>query len=158
VLKEVVVFWASRAFDPFQISHRNIKVGCNHISAFTIIWVITTLWYTWYSMKQMDNSAMANDQMKMMKYMQYAMPVMFMFFFNSFASGLTLYLCFSNLLNIGQTVVTKQWLIDHDKIKVQLEINKNKPKKTGGFRERLENAVKEQQRVQEEKLKQQKKK
>ncbi|MCC6411705.1 MAG: membrane protein insertase YidC [Saprospiraceae bacterium] len=128
----------------------------NHISAFTIIWVITTLWYTWYSMKQMDNSAMANDQMKMMKYMQYAMPVMFMFFFNNFASGLTLYLCFSNLLNIGQTVVTKQWLIDHEKIKVQLEINKNKPKKTGGFRERLENAVKEQQRVQEEKNKKKK--
>ncbi len=130
----------------------------NHLSAFTIIWVITTLWYTWYSMKQMDNSAMANDQMKMMKYMQYAMPVMFMFFFNSFASGLTLYLCFSNLLNIGQTVVTKQFFINHDKIREQLEINKNKPKKEGGFRARLEQAVKEQQRVQEERLKQQKKK
>ena len=128
----------------------------NHLSAFTIIWVVTTLWYTWYSMKQMDNSAMANDQMKIMKYMQYAMPVMFMFFFNSFASGLTLYLCFSNLLNIGQTVVTKQWLIDHDKIRVKLEENRNKPKKTTGFRARLEQAVNEQQRVQEEKNKKKK--
>ncbi|MCK6691453.1 MAG: membrane protein insertase YidC, partial [Thermoanaerobaculia bacterium] len=126
----------------------------NHISAFTLIWVVTTLWYTWYSMKQMDANAMAaNDQMKVMKYMQYGMPVIFMFFFNSFASGLTLYLCFSNILNIGQTVVTKQFLIDHEKIKAQLEANKNKPKKAGGWRERFEAAMKEQQRVQEERSK-----
>ena len=126
-----------------------------HLSAFTLIWVVTTLWYTWYSMKQMDNSAMAggSDQMKIMKYMQYGMPVMFMFFFNSFAAGLTLYLCFSNILNIGQTVVTKQFFIDQDKIKAQLEINKNSPKKKGGFAERMQAAMKEQQRVQEEKAK-----
>lgn len=130
----------------------------NHISAFTLIWVATTLWYTWYSMKQMDTGAMQNDQMKIMKYMQYFMPVMFMFFFNSFASGLTLYLCFSNILNIGQTVVTKRYLIDHEKINAQLERNRQKPKKESGFRARLEQAVKEQQRIQEERNKQQGKK
>ncbi len=128
----------------------------DHISAFTFIWVITTLWYTWYNMKQMDTSAMnANPALK---YMQYIMPVMFMFFFNSFASGLTTYLCFSNLLNIGQTVVTKAWFIDHDKIREKLEANRAKPKKSGGWRERFEQALKEQQRVQAEKEKQQKKK
>jgi len=122
----------------------------NHISLFTIIWVITTFWYTWYSMKQMDNATMNGDQAKMMKYMQYGMPFMFMFFFNTFASGLTCYLCFSNLLNVGQTVFTKKLLINNDKIRAQLEVNKNKPKKTGGFRDRLQQAMKEQQRVQEE--------
>lgn len=125
-----------------------------HISLFTLIWVVTTLWYTWYSMKQMDASQMQNnDQMKVMKYMQYTMPVFFMFFFNNFASGLTLYLCFSNILNIGQTLVTKEFLIDKEKIKAQLEINKAKPKKTTGFRARLDQAMKEQQRVQDEKAK-----
>lgn len=126
-----------------------------HISLFTLIWVVTTLWYTWYSMKQMDASSMQNnDQMKIMKYMQYTMPVFFMFFFNSFASGLTLYLCFSNILNIGQTLVTKEFLIDKEKIAAQLEANKAKPKKQSGFRARLEQAMKEQQRIQEEKNKQ----
>jgi YidC/Oxa1 family membrane protein insertase len=125
-----------------------------HISLFTLIWVVTTLWYTWYSMKQMDVSTMQTDQMKIMKYMQYFMPVMFMFFFNSFASGLTLYLCFSNILNIGQTVVTKQFLIDNEKITAELEANKNKPKKGGGWRDRFEQAMKEQQKVQAEKAKQ----
>lgn len=129
-----------------------------HISAFTLIWVATTLWYTWYSMKQMDPATMANDQMKVMRWMQYLMPVMFMFFFNNFASGLTLYLCFSNILNISQTVLTKQFLINHDKIKAELEANKNKPKKTTGLRARFEDAMKEAQRQQAEQKKQPKKK
>jgi YidC/Oxa1 family membrane protein insertase len=95
----------------------------------------------------MDQSAMQNDQMKVMQYMQYFMPVMFMFFFNNFASGLTCYLVFSNILNIAQTVVTKNYLINHDKIKEKLEKNRLKPRKAGGLRERLENAMKEQQRT-----------
>ena len=130
----------------------------NHISLFTIIWVVTTLWYTWYSMKQMDGNATMNpEQAKMMKYMQYAMPLMFMFFFNTFASGLTCYLSFSNLLNVGQTIFTKQFLIDNDKIRAKLEANKANPKKKSAFRERLDQAMKEQQRLQDERSKQQKK-
>lgn len=126
----------------------------DHLSAFTLIWVATTLWYTWYSMRQMDSAAMGNqEQMRVMKYMQYGMPVMFMFFFNSFASGLTLYLCFSNLLNIGQTFFTKAFLIDHDKIKQQLEANKNRPRKSGGWRDRIDAMVREQQRLREEQAK-----
>jgi YidC/Oxa1 family membrane protein insertase len=88
-----------------------------------------------------------------MKYMQYLMPVMFMFFFNTFASGLTTYLCFSNILNISQTVITKQYLINHEKINIKLEANRQKPRKTGGWRDRFESAMKEQQRVQGEKTK-----
>ena len=85
-----------------------------------------------------------------MKYFQYIMPLMFLGFFNSFASGLTCYLFFSNLINITQTLVTKNFIIDNDKIVAELEANKAKPKKRSGFQERLEAAVKEQQRKQEE--------
>jgi YidC/Oxa1 family membrane protein insertase len=117
----------------------------SHMSLFTIIWVVTTLWYTWYSMKQMDTTAMnANPAMK---YMQYAMPIIFLFFFNKFASGLTAYLAFSNLINIGQTILTKNYLIDHDKIKAQLEKNKSEPKKKTGFRAKFDEMMKEQQRL-----------
>ena len=151
--------WATdlSSFDSIMQLPFQLPFGAgNHLSLFTLIWVVTTLWYTWYSMKQMDASNMQNnDQMKVMKYMQYTMPVFFMFFFNSFASGLTLYLCFSNILNISQTVLTKTFLIDNDKIHAELEANRNKPKKTGGWRERFEQAMKEQQRAQAEKLKDQ---
>lgn len=119
----------------------------SHISLFTILWAATTLIYTYYNSKHMDMSA-ANPAMR---YMQYIMPVMFLGFFNSYASGLTAYLFFSNLTNIAQTLITKNYIIDQEKIKKELEAYRKKPKKKGGFQARLETALKEQQRIQAEK-------
>lgn len=115
----------------------------NHVSLLTILWAVSMLIYTYYNSKHMDMSA--NPAMK---YMQYIMPVMFLGFFNSYASGLTTYLLFSNLLNIAQTIVTKNYIIDQDKIQKELEAFKQKPKKKSGFRERLSAAMEEQQRQQ----------
>lgn len=119
-------------------------VGHEHLSLFTLLWVVTTLIYTYYNMQQMDMANMGGANAKMMKYMQFLMPVFFLFFFNGFASGLTCYLVFSNLFNIAQTIITKQVIIDHDKIKEQLEAYKKKPKKKGGFQSRLEQAMQQQ--------------
>lgn len=124
-----------------------------HISLFTLLWAITTLIYTYYNTRHMDMSA--NPAMK---YMQYIMPIMFLGFFNTFASGLTCYLLFSNLFNIAQTIVTKNYVIDNEKIERELEEYRRKPKKKGGFQQRLETALKEQQRLQEQREAQQRKK
>ncbi len=118
-----------------------------HVSLFTLLWVITTIMYTYYNMQNMDMGNMGGANAQMMKWMQYLMPVFFLFFFNNFASGLTCYLVFSNVLNIAQTLITKHWIIDHEKIKVKLEENRNKPKKKGGFQSRLEEAMKQQQSI-----------
>ncbi|MDF1866840.1 MAG: membrane protein insertase YidC, partial [Saprospiraceae bacterium] len=139
-----VAFWL-----PFEIPFYGM-----HVSLFTLLWAGTTVLYTWYNMNQMDmTGGMGGQNAKMMKYMQYGMPVMFLFFFNNFAAGLTCYLFFSNLTNVLQMVITKQYIIDHDKIKAQLEANKKKPKKKGGFQARLQDALKEQQKVQAEREK-----
>ena len=116
----------------------------NHISLFTILWAISMLIYTYYNSKHMDMTA--NPAMK---YMQYLMPVMFLGFFNSYAAGLTAYLLFSNVLNITQTVVTKNYVFNQDKINEQLNAYKAKPKKKkSGFRQKLQQAMEEQQKVQ----------
>jgi YidC/Oxa1 family membrane protein insertase len=96
-----------------------------------------------------------NSMNPMMKYMQYFMPVMFLFFFNNYASGLTLYLFYSNVLNIGLTIGTKKLLFNEDKLREQLEDKKKnkKPKKKGGFQDRLEKAMAEQKKVAEKKKK-----
>lgn len=117
----------------------------SHISLFTILWVISTLAFTFYNSKNMDFSA--NPAMK---WMQYVMPVMFLGFFNSYASGLTAYLLFSNILNIGQTMATKAFLIDEAKILAQMEEHKKKPKKTGGFQDRLAKVLDEQRKIAEQ--------
>lgn len=119
-----------------------------HLSLFAVLWALTTVIYAFYNSQHMDYSAQP-----MMKYFQYIMPVMFLGFFNSFAAGLTCYLFFANVFNIGQTVVTKNFIIDKEKLRRKLDANKKKPKKKGGFSSRLQEALKEQQRVQAQQAK-----
>lgn len=135
------------AWLPFEIPFYG-----DHVSLFTILWAISLIVYTYYNSRYMDfNSQPA------MKYMQYLMPLMFLFYFNNFASGLSCYLFFSNLMNITQNLVTKNYIIDQEKIKSELMKNKDKPKKKkGGFQARLEKALKEQQKIAEQKKKKKK--
>lgn len=117
-----------------------------HLSAFAVLWAITTVIYAYYNSRHMDYSAQP-----MMKYFQYLMPVLFLGFFNSFASGLTAYLFFSNSFNILQTVVTKNFIIDQDKLRDKMNANKKKPKKKNSFSQRLQEAMAEQKRQQAKK-------
>jgi len=135
-------WWATdlSSYDVIAMLPFNIPFFGEHLSLFAILWAVSTLVYTYYNTQSMDFSA--NPAMK---WLQYIMPVMFLGFFNSFASGLTAYLFFSNVLNIAQTLVTKHYIIDHDKIKADLEAYRKNPKKKTGFQERLENALREQQ-------------
>lgn len=139
--------WASdlSSYDAFFQLPFEIPMVGEHLSLFTLLWALTTVLYTYYNTKHMDFSG----QPAAMKYMQYIMPVMFLGFFNSYASGLTAYLFFSNLFNIGQTLITKNFIIDHEKIKLELEENKKKPKKKGGFQERMAAMLEEQKKKQE---------
>ena len=116
-----------------------------HVSLFTLLWAVSTIVYTYYNMQNVDLSA--NPAMK---YVQYFMPVMFLAFFNNYASGLTCYMFFSNMINILQTVVTKNYIFNEDKIREDLMKEKAKPKKKSGFASKLEEVMKQQQAVQEQ--------
>jgi YidC/Oxa1 family membrane protein insertase len=139
--------WATdlTSYDDFIKLGFEIPMFGWHVSLFTILWVVSTLLYTWYNSRSMDFSA--NPAMM---YMQYIMPLMFMFAFNNYASGLTCYLVFSNFLNIAQTLITRNYIIDQDKILADLETNKNKPKTSGGFGDRIRKVMEQQQQIVEE--------
>ncbi len=124
----------------------------SHLSLFTLLWAVTTVIYTYYNTRHMDMSI--NPAMK---WMQYLMPIMFLGFFNSYASGLTCYLLFSNIFNITQTIGTKKLVFNDDKIMAELNKKKAKPKKKGGFQERLQKALAEQQKIAAEREKSRKK-
>ena len=136
------------SFDAFFRLPFEIPFMGAHLSLFTILWAVSTLVYTYYSTKDVDMSA--NPAMK---YVQYFMPLMFLGFFNSYASGLTCYMFFSNLINIIQTIVTRKFIFDEEKIRKELDLQKNKPKKKGGFQAKLEEAMKQQQKLAEERAK-----
>lgn len=133
----------------------------DHVSLFTLLWMLSMFAFLWYNSKQMDMSAAGGGaNMKMMKYMQFSFPVLFFFALNSWAAGLTAYMLFSNLLNIAQTFITKNILIDKEKLRAELletkENNKNKPKKEG-FMAKYQELLAEQQKELERKKKQGKK-
>jgi YidC/Oxa1 family membrane protein insertase len=120
----------------------------DHVSLFTLLWMISMFAFLWYNSKQMDMSAAGGANMKMMKYMQYSFPVLFFFALNSWAAGLTAYMLFSNLLNITQTYVTKNILINKDDLRAEMlskkENFKDQPKKTG-FMAKYQELLKDQQ-------------
>ena len=118
----------------------NIPSYGDHISLFAILWAVTTLAYTYYNSKDMDFSA--NPAMA---YMQYITPVIFLVFFNSFASGLSCYLVFSNLLNITQTLVTKRYFINHVKLATEMHAKRDTPKKKTRFQKLLDDSMQQQQ-------------
>jgi YidC/Oxa1 family membrane protein insertase len=147
-------WWANdlSSYDEFIQLGFTIPLGIgSHISLFTVLWAVTTLIYTYYNSRHMDMNA--NPAMK---YMQYLMPLFFLGFFNSYASGLTAYLLFSNLTNIFQTLVTKNYIIDQDKIKREMDEYRKKPKKKSNFRKRLEDAMEEQRKIQDQQKKKKK--
>ena len=140
--------WATdlTGFEEFIKLPFHIPLYGAHISLFALLWGVSLLVFTWYTMKDTDMTG----QPAMMKNMQYFTPVIFTVMFNSYAAGLSLYMLFSNILNIAQTVVTKNYIINHDKIRDQLMENKKKPKKKGMFRQKLDEAMQQQQAVKEQ--------
>ena len=82
-----------------------------------------------------------------MKVMMYIFPFMMIFFFNSFASGLTYYYFLSTLISIIQMLVIKEYFIDEEKILAKLEANKAKPKKKSRFQAKLEEMSRQQQKA-----------
>jgi len=60
-----------------------------------------------------------------------------LFFFNNYASGLSLYYFVSNLITIGIMLVIKNVIIDNDKIHAQIQENKKKPKKENKFQKKM---------------------
>lgn len=142
--------WASdlASYDNFFQLPFEIPFMGDHLSLFTILWALATIVYTYYNTQNMDMSA--NPAMK---YMQYFMPLMFLGFFNTYAAGLTCYMFFSNLINIVQTIGTKKFVFNENKLRAELQRKKSKPKKKSSFQQRLEEAMKQQQAIQEKRNK-----
>ena len=126
----------------------------NHVSLFPILASIAIFFYMKMNQSQQMNMQAPTqegmpDMSKMMKYMIYFSPIMMLFFFNNYASSLSLYYFISNLLTITIMLVIKNYVIDEDKIHAQIEENKKRPeKKKSKFRQRLDDAMKQAQEQQ----------
>ena len=114
-----------------------------HISGFTFLMAISTFFYMRLTMANQPPQPQ-QPGMPNMKVIQQIFPFMMLFFFNQFASGLSLYYLTANVISMGQMLLIKEFLIDEDKIREKIEANKAKPRKKSSFQERLEQMQKEQ--------------
>ena len=125
-------------------------LGMDHLSLFTLLMTITTFIYTYVNNKQMDYSS--NPQMKPMKWMMYLMPIMFFGIFNNYSAGLSYYYMLVNIITFIQMFVFRK-MIDEDKVRATIEENKKKPVKKSNFQKRLEEAQKQQAKLQQQQKK-----
>ena len=125
----------------------NIPFYGDHVSLFTILMTVSTI---------LINKA--NSQMQTMegpmKTIQYILPIMFLFIFNNFSSGLTYYYFLSNVASYAQIFIFKRF-VDEEKIKKEIEFNRKKSvnSKKSSFQLRIEEAMKARQNTNKKKNK-----
>jgi YidC/Oxa1 family membrane protein insertase len=139
-LRQESFLWATdlSTYDSIMTLPFTIPFYGNHVSLFCLLMTITTIISTWLNSQTQNTDAMPG-----MKTMMYIMPIMFLFILNSYSSGLSYYYFLANVITIGQTYAFR-FMIDEQKIRAQILINKKKPVVKSKFQQKLEDMAKQQ--------------
>jgi len=135
-------------YDDFIKFGFTIPVLGDHLSLMCILMTVSTLIYTYFN----NQISGATGQMK---YIGYIMPIVFLGVLNSYPSGLNYYYFLANMLTFAQQFIIKS-MVDDEKIHRTLQENKTKPqeqKKKSKFQARLDDYMRQQQQVQNQKKK-----
>ena len=160
-LRQKSFLWAEdlSSYDTVANLPFNIPFYGSHVSLFPILAAVAIFFYmrltTGQNIQSQPQQEGMPDMGKMMKYMMYFSPLMMLFFFNNYASGLSLYYFISNVISIGIILVIKNYILDEDKIHAQLQENKKKPKKQSKFQAKMKQMMEqaEQQKQMQQKRK-----
>jgi YidC/Oxa1 family membrane protein insertase len=127
----------------------------NHVSLFPILASIAIFFYMKMTTGDQQMSAPTQEGMpdmgKIMKVMIYISPLMMLFFFNNYSSGLSLYYFVSNTITIGIMLVIKNYIIDQDKIHAQIQENKTKPRKLNRFQQKMQEMMEQAEQAKNQK-------
>ena len=138
--------WSSdlASYDSIATLPFHIPFYGDHVSLFTLTAVITSLLISLYSMNNMqDNSN------PMMKYMPYIFPVLLLGVFNKLPSALTWYYTISNFITLVLQFVIQKYIIDHNKIMLEIAENRKKPVKKSKMQERIDAMQESQKKLKE---------
>ena len=147
-LRQKGFLWADdlSSFDEIAKLPFHIPFYGDHISLFPILAAIAIFFYMKMTSGDQQMPAPQQEGMpdmaQMMKIMIYISPLMMLFFFNNYGSGLSLYNFISNLITIGIMIVIKRYVVDEKKIHAQIQENKLKePKKKGRFQQKMQDMM-----------------
>lgn len=153
-LREQPFLWADdlSSYDSIVNLPFSIPFYGDHVSLFALLMAVSLFGYSWFNYQQ---TASSQPQMASMKFMMvYMMPIMMLFWFNSYSSGLCYYYLLSNIFTIGQTLVIRR-MVDDNKIHAIMQANaakKSKGKKSK-FQQRYEELMRQQEAQQRAKRK-----
>ena len=153
-LREQPFLWADdlSSYDSIVNLPFSIPFYGDHVSLFALLMALSLFGYSYFSYQQ---TASSQPQMAGMKFMMvYMMPIMMLFWFNSYSSGLRYYYLLSNIFTIGQTLVIRR-MVDDNKIHAIMQANaakKSKGKKSK-FQQRYEELMRQQEAQQRAKRK-----
>ena len=153
-LREQPFLWADdlSSYDSIVNLPFSIPFSGDHVSLFALLMAVSLFGYSWFNYQQ---TASSQPQMAGMKFMMvYMMPIMMLFWFNSYSSGLCYYYLLSNIFTIGQTLVIRR-MVDDNKIHAIMQANaakKSKGKKSK-FQQRYEELMRQQEAQQRAKRK-----
>ena len=153
-LREQPFLWADAlsSYDSIVNLPFSIPFYGDHVSLFALLMAVSLFGYSWFNYQQ---TASSQPQMAGMKFMMvYMMPIMMLFWFNSYSSGLCYYYLLSNIFTIGQTLVIRR-MVDDNKIHAIMQANaakKSKGKKSK-FQQRYEELMRQQEAQQRAKRK-----
>jgi len=135
-LRQKPFLWAEdlASYDTILELPFSIPFYGDHVSLFPIL---ASVAIGFYMVMTTGQNMPQQPGMPNMKFIMYLMPVMMLFFFNNYASGLSLYYFISNLITIGIMLVIKNVIIDNEKIHAQIQENKKKPKKENKFQRKM---------------------
>ncbi len=149
-LRQRNFLWAEdlSSYDSILELGMSIPFYGDHVSLFTLLMAGTTLVYTFVNSGQM--STPQQPGMPNMKIIMYLFPIMMIFFFNNYSSGLSYYYFISTLFSIVIALSIKKFFVDEDKLKEKMAarkvtVNGKGKKSKSKFQERLEQMQKAQQ-------------
>ncbi len=139
-LRQQSFLWATdlSSFDSIANLPFTIPFYGNHVSLFCLLMTVTNILYVKYN----NEMTGATQQMPGMKTMMYLMPVMFLFIFNSYAAGLSLYYFLSLVFTFVQMFIFKK-LVNEDAIHAQIKAKQKMPVTKSKFQARLEEMTKQ---------------
>ncbi len=141
-LRQQAFLWADDLSSYDAIIHLPFTIPFygNHVSLFCLLMAIANIVY----IKMSDQTSLSSSSMPGMKTMMYMMPIMMLFIFNDYASGLSYYYLLSLLITIGQTMIFRR-MVDEKALHAKIQANKAKPVKKSSFQKRLEEAARQRQ-------------
>ena len=148
-LRQQKFLWADdlSAYDSIVDFGFNVPLLGDHLSLFALLMAATMFFYS-----RMTSSQMSDDpNMAGMKFMSvWLMPIMMFFICNNLSAALSYYYLLSNIITMGMTWYIRKYVVTEDKVRADMMLNANRPKKKSKWQQRLEEAQRMQEQMQKQ--------